>query len=98
MAGHPAATQPAADWDDPQRMPDQHDSPAYSPDGRRLATGDLDGRVAIWETRTGARLLVLSGPARIVSVAFSSDGSRLASGAGDGQVRLWDTHPARPRR
>ena len=69
-------------------------SVAYSPDGKRLASGSgtwdatkrafVSGEVKLWDAQTGQELRTLKGhTAKVVSVAFSPDGKRLASGSGD---------------
>ncbi|PTB72126.1 hypothetical protein M440DRAFT_1099538 [Trichoderma longibrachiatum ATCC 18648] len=57
-------------------------SAALSANGDRLVTGSLDGRVGLWETRTG-RLLRESQRKRdkCPAVAISSDGEQVASSA-----------------
>ncbi|MBN9524438.1 WD40 repeat domain-containing protein [bacterium] len=63
-------------------------SVAYSPTGDRLATGDDDGGVKVWDAATGKELRaapVGTGAAR--AVAFAADG-RLAAGTDGGQVAL----------
>jgi WD40 repeat protein/serine/threonine protein kinase len=65
---------------------------AFSPDGRRLASGSWDSTVRVWETATGKQLLKLEGHKyEVFGVAFSPDGQRLASAGSDEVVKLWDT-------
>ncbi len=53
----------------------------FSPDGRLLASGGIDGKVKIWEAASGRLLNTLSGHKNWVrSAAFSPDGRLLASG------------------
>jgi tetratricopeptide (TPR) repeat protein len=65
---------------------------AFSPDGRQLAAGTVNGVVKVWDLGTRQQRLALRGhPQRVHSLAFSADGRLLASGAQDrGPVRLWD--------
>jgi WD40 repeat protein/tRNA A-37 threonylcarbamoyl transferase component Bud32 len=65
---------------------------AWSPDGSRLASTNLDGTVAIWDLTRRAEILTLrghTGPVRCVAWA-PPRGSQLASGGEDGVVRIWD--------
>ncbi|KAF7339132.1 WD40 repeat-like protein [Mycena venus] len=68
-------------------------SVAYSPDGRRIASGSSDTTVCIWDSETGALLgQPLTGHTNLVlSVTFSPDGKRIASGSSDNTVRIWDS-------
>jgi len=89
----------AGQMDTSQAFPPQNLKPtwhyvtsvAFSPDGRCLASSDLDGNVRIWDAATGGFLQELE--RHNVSaqwVAFSPDGHHLASGSGDHTVHVWD--------
>ncbi len=65
--------------------------PAFSPDGKRLASASRDNCVRVWDVSTGRELLTCQGHTdRVFGVAFSPDGKRLASAGSDRTVRLWD--------
>jgi WD40 repeat protein len=69
-------------------------SVAFSPDGRRLASGSGDQSVKLWDAGSGELVRTLSGHADWVSsVAFSPDGRRLASGSSDSTVEIWTLSP-----
>jgi WD40 repeat protein len=68
---------------------------AFSPDGKRLATGGQG--IKVWDAQTGQELLALKGHAEFVfSLAFSPDGKRLASAAYDKTVKVWDAQTGQP--
>jgi WD40 repeat protein/serine/threonine protein kinase/tetratricopeptide (TPR) repeat protein len=67
---------------------------AFSPDGRRIATGSSDRSVKLWDTATGRDVFTLRGHANtVVAVVFSPDGYRIVSGAYDETARVWDATP-----
>jgi len=67
----------------------------FSPDGRRLATGGLGGRVQVWDVEAGRPLRTLgeAGEA-VVDLAFGANGGRVVAARRKGasfEVRTWDT-------
>ena len=68
-------------------------SVAYSPDGRRVACGAMDGTVAIFDVNDGGGTLLhtLEGHAMPVrSLTFGVDGKTLFTACDDGHVHMYD--------
>jgi WD40 repeat protein len=70
---------------------------AFSPDGRRLATGDVNGRVTLWDAATRQEAAHWQHGPSVSAVAFSPDGKLLVSAGTDimrpyapGEVKVWD--------
>ena len=65
---------------------------AFSPDGKRLATGSEDARITLLDPVSGKVLRSSIGHAStVLALAFSPDGKRLASASHDRTVKIWDT-------
>jgi WD40 repeat protein len=67
-----------------------------APDGARVATGSADGKLAVWDLESGARLLGIDAHAeRLSAAAWRPDGQVLATAGFDGAARLWDAGSGR---
>jgi WD40 repeat protein len=64
---------------------------AYNKDGSRLVGAAADGRLKVWDARSGRKLGIIGEHKREISfVAFSPDGKLLVSAGTDNTVKLWD--------
>ena len=65
---------------------------SFSPDGKELATGDLENTIALWDVVSGKYLWVHISHyiAQQNPIAFSADGKVLASEGDYHSIKLWD--------
>lgn len=69
---------------------------AISPDGERLAWGDADGNVAVWNYHEGRLERRMSRhEAPVLSLAFSIDGKYLVAGGEDSRIYILDIESGR---
>ncbi len=72
---------------------------AWSPDGKRIASGSNDKTVQVWDATDGGHPYTYRGhTSDVLAVAWSPDGGRIASGSGDPSnqvpdhtVQVWET-------
>ncbi|CAE6503940.1 unnamed protein product [Rhizoctonia solani] len=72
-------------------------SVAFSPDGKRIASGSSDQSICVWSAPDGK---LISGPFKghtddIWSVTFSPDGRKIISGSSDNTIHIWDLGDSR---
>ncbi|WP_019891063.1 hypothetical protein [Streptomyces purpureus] len=68
---------------------------AFSPDGKRLAAGDTQGNVTLWDGEVARSIAEFTpsgaeGASPVRALAFSPDGTLLAAGDDLGGLRLWE--------
>jgi WD40 repeat protein len=65
-------------------------SVSWSPDGKTLASGSLDGSILLWASETGENRGSLDGVSKaVLSTAWSPNGKMLASGGEDNLIHIW---------
>jgi len=82
-----------ASWQELQSLPVQGSdvlSLAFSPNGKQLASCNLDGAVKVWDLERGVEHRIWWHGNAVRGVAFSADGRLLASASEDQTVVVWD--------
>ena len=70
--------------------PGSHRILSFSPDGHRLAVGDLGGELRVYDAQSGKHLVgIVAHAGRMRSVAFTGDGRGIWT-SGDNDLRLWE--------
>ncbi|HKQ47303.1 MAG TPA: protein kinase [Phycisphaerae bacterium] len=73
--------------------PGSHRILSFSPDGSRLAVGDMGGELRVFDAQSGKRLVgIVAHAGRMRSVAFTGDGRGIWT-SGDNDLRLWEVEP-----
>jgi WD40 repeat protein len=79
------------------------ESATFSPNGKEVLTGDLDGNVVLWDAANGRRLHALRDPQgkSIATVAFNRTGTEFVTASLDGSygaATIWSVATLRPLR
>jgi hypothetical protein len=70
---------------------------AFSPDGKVILTGGMDGEARLWDAATSKPLgEPMHHSGGVYAAAFSPDGKVILTGAEDGTAWFWDTAIGRP--
>ncbi|MGC9502215.1 hypothetical protein [Baaleninema sp.] len=85
----------------PEAILDGQDAPIASldwhPDGRRLATASLDGRIRVWDGDGESMRVWQSRGDRLMGVRWRPDGTMLAAGSWDATLELWKPGRTQPQ-
>ena len=69
---------------------------AWSPDGKRIASGGDDKRIHVWDALTGGNIVVYYAHTDIINaLTWSPGGTHIASASDDKTVHVWDASTAR---
>jgi WD40 repeat protein len=74
-------------------------SVCWAPDGKRVVTTGVDGKVMLWDAANGSLTLALAGhesKAWVVGALFVGNGERLATASADRTLRIWRTLDGSP--
>ena len=67
----------------------------YARDGR-LASAGADGTILVWNTASGAAVVIQGHASEVTGVTFTRDGRRVLSTSYDATVRMWDSRTGVP--
>jgi WD40 repeat protein len=79
------------DWKDEKAEKSGVQDIALSPNGKTVVSGCRDGKVRLWDVKTGKVIKKWTGHTeRMTSVCWSAGGNRVVSGSWDGTARVWN--------
>jgi len=67
----------------------------FSPTGKEIVSGGIDGRVIFWDAASGRQLRETALPAMVLSIAISKSGDIVAAGDAAGNVSIIDAGTAK---
>jgi WD40 repeat protein len=62
----------------------------FSMDDQRIASGDLNGCIKVWDALTLECVTTINTDNYVFALCFSADGKRLYSGGFSGEIKVWD--------
>ncbi len=71
-------------------QPTSTKSAVFSPDGTKLATGDRNATIRVWDLEAQIPIELVGHWGTVHALAFSPDGKRLASAGADGKAKVWN--------
>ena len=69
---------------------------AFTPDGKRIVSGSMDGTLKVWDAQTGREILSFQGPAEGVFCRPHPDGKRIVTNSDTRNLQVWDLEDGRP--
>jgi WD40 repeat protein len=64
---------------------------AFSPDGKLVVSGGVDGTVRVWDLETAKELQCMKlDRVTVMAVAYMPNGKQVASAGSDGLIRIWE--------